>query len=500
MRRLKSRVSANVFLHVPWTTRSSGTNNEVQADAEAHPEDGDEGSRDDYNGAQNPRNAQVPSTEGTFSRESKTGLKGKPKSRAKLVFFVTGNPGLIAYYHPFLSLLVRDLQKKGARDVVVAGMSLGGFDVEEDDGSRGKRGGEEEPLNPGPDVDSNDSQDDEDSQEWNEAELLYPAVFEQATGTEKFPTLQQQIELSYTRLDSLVGRIWIDMHMFEEGGDEPIDVVLMGHSVGAYICLELVRLWHERHPQESKPPQHVTIRDPRPLWAPSTCVLLTPTIQDIHLSPSGRLATPLLTHLFFLPALAHLLVHTVLLRTLPTTWLAALVSRVTGMQSNDHGLKATLAFLKSERGVKEALFMAGLEMQEIRKDRWGEEIWGASNTESLMGQDAGVKTSSPGLFFWFAEEDHWVADATKEAILRSRASGTIIERNCIDEGIEVQDIGEMEGAQIKSRPPSEGQEIPSSKVRLFETKGLVHAWCLNQSEFVARHVSKWLVSAWTENS
>ncbi|KAI9878226.1 MAG: hypothetical protein M1823_006986, partial [Watsoniomyces obsoletus] len=53
----------------------------------------------------------------------------------RVIFFITGNPGLVGYYHAFLSLLAESEEGKG---YVVFGASLGGFEVE---GGAGEGGG-----------------------------------------------------------------------------------------------------------------------------------------------------------------------------------------------------------------------------------------------------------------------------------------------------------------------------------------------------------------------
>src|SRR3954447_13885432 len=44
-----------------------------------------------------------------------------------IIFFVTGNPGLIAYYHAFLSILSTTTPTS---ECVIAGFSLGGFEID----------------------------------------------------------------------------------------------------------------------------------------------------------------------------------------------------------------------------------------------------------------------------------------------------------------------------------------------------------------------------------
>lgn len=58
--------------------------------------------------------------------------------------------------------------------------------------------------------------------------------------------------------------------------------------------------------------------------------------------------------------------------------------------------------------------MAREEMQVITADTWDDEIWGAA-APSVSG------LPRPKLFFLFAKEDHWVADETRDELIRLRA-------------------------------------------------------------------------------
>jgi hypothetical protein len=91
-------------------------------------------------------------------------------------------------------------------------------------------------------------------------------------------------------------------------------------------------------------------------------------------------------------------------------------------------LDATVVFLRSVKGVRQALEMAGEEMRTIREDKWGEEVWGAANIVMhgqkkggdvvVDGKDQG--TSIAKLVFYFAKTDHWIADQTRDDLLKSR--------------------------------------------------------------------------------
>src|SRR5271170_5942829 len=115
-----------------------------------------------------------------------------------ILFFITGNPGLIAYYHPFLSLLAQPPSahcpgdpKLDTSECVIVGFSLGGFELEEQ-GS------------------------------------LY--------------SLRNQISLTSSRIRGLVTALRDD---YPEAWTRPPKVILLGHSVGAFIALEVIRLWNQ---------------------------------------------------------------------------------------------------------------------------------------------------------------------------------------------------------------------------------------------------------------
>lgn len=52
-------------------------------------------------------------------------------------------------------------------------------------------------------------------------------------------------------------------------------------------------------------------------------------------------------------------------------------------------------------------------MREITEDAWDEEIWGASVQ--------GSTSTRAKLVFYFGQSDHWVADRTRDDLIRARA-------------------------------------------------------------------------------
>jgi hypothetical protein len=143
------------------------------------------------------------------------------------------------------------------------------------------------------------------------------------------------------------------------------------------------------------------------------------------------------------------------------------------MKEGGHGLETTVQFLRSGLGVKQALFLAGWELREIRTDRWGDEVWGVTPEGGGDNNDRGAReeTRSPALYFWFAKEDHWVANVTRDEILSKR--------------------GEKKDHQTTGQE-TEGRTRHRPRILVDDGDGLVHAWCLDQSEMVAERVGDWL--------
>jgi hypothetical protein len=55
-------------------------------------------------------------------------------------------------------------------------------------------------------------------------------------------------------------------------------------------------------------------------------------------------------------------------------------------------------------------------MREITSDQWDSEVWGAVHPSP-------TKVPRPRLFFYFGEEDHWVAEHTRDDLMRIRGRG-----------------------------------------------------------------------------
>ena len=147
-----------------------------------------------------------------------------------LIYFITGNPGLILYYKPFLSTLHSSLGSYSSTNSArfhICGHSLRGFEFQDD---------------------------------------------QNVTPPEKPYSLAEQIDFQEDLLYS-----HIRSHRARTGNTPK--VILMGHSVGAYILLELIK----NHPKR--------IEGGEEDFDLIGGVLLFPTITHIAQSPLGMIAS-----------------------------------------------------------------------------------------------------------------------------------------------------------------------------------------------------------------
>lgn len=205
-----------------------------------------------------------------------------------LIFFLPGNPGLIPYYEPFLSqvkTLLEPYAKRNAR-FHICGQSYRGFEVS--------------PYSKGP--------------------------------TGPFG-LKDQIEYQE---DLLLHHV---RSQYVSRGRTP-KVILIGHSVGAYILLEMIqRHWVAVAEKD--------VEDFDLIGG----ILLFPTIADIAKSPLGRIAKLVLR----LPGFATIVgsIARSLGYMLPAAALKGLVKLVTRFP--EYAASTTSTFIRSSMGVRQAL-------------------------------------------------------------------------------------------------------------------------------------------------
>lgn len=285
-----------------------------------------------------------------------------PRSQSLLIFFITGNPALIEYYTPFLkylhSLLSSSIQ---SYEIHIHAQSLPGFEIAAD------------------------------------SDPYRNLNFKRPNG------LLDQIQASFSALEAAILCCSESPPNANTGEVEEPTIVLIGHSVGAYIALELL---HGQRFDTSPSAQGRPIPI-KPNIAAVIC--LFPTIVHIAKSRSGQIFTPL-SRIPYLPEIAANGAK-ILTTLLPENWLFGLMKSVTGMPPR--AAAVTTAFLKSAMGVRAAITMARDEMKMITADKWDEEIWDAAKKE-----EKGERRHK--LFFYFGDDDHWVADRTRDDLIAAR--------------------------------------------------------------------------------
>ncbi|KAG6011952.1 hypothetical protein E4U54_007825 [Claviceps lovelessii] len=311
----------------------------------------------------------------------------KPSERQRasqqraLIYFVCGNPGLIGFYVDFLGALRSLLDTWDGQTVYdLYGRNLAGFS--DDD---------HEPF--GPDN----------------------------------PPLD---------IDAQVDAVYGDVASRRTSSGTPYDfVILMGHSIGAYICVEI---FHRHMHEHSR--THTHTHTPYP--GPQTLrlrhgFLLFPTIACLARSTAGIR----LNRLRSLPTMETYLVRyaKALLWLVPRPGLRWILANLMGFSRRTAGL--TAEWLKSRDGVFQALHMAKSELDTIMEDTWDDGLWEAASepvSSSRSSSPCARSAGAPRFFIFYGREDHWVANHVRdEFIERRRRAGekaAVETRIMVDEG------------------------------------------------------------------
>ncbi|KAF2637702.1 hypothetical protein P280DRAFT_457286 [Massarina eburnea CBS 473.64] len=308
-----------------------------------------------------------------------------------IIYFMPGNPGLISYYTIFLTHLYWKLTETAHR-IHVYGRSHSGFET--DSTKATVQGGKAAPYG-----------------------------------------LEEQITHTEHAVERLVGSVK------ESEETDDVRVILMGHSVGAYMLLEVTRRLRKKF---------VGGEGVRVVGG----VCLFPTVTHIAKSTSGRRSSPLLT-LHHLAHISHLATK-ILTFPLPTTFLSLVIKTL--LRFPAPAANVTASFIKSPYGVEQALHMARDEMIQITEDAWDAEIWGSAPPPSDLTH------ARPVLRFLFAEQDHWVADETRDELIRLRGR--------------MRDGGGKEGVVEEWKPVMD----------IDEEEGWPHGFCIKHSVPVAERV------------
>lgn len=277
-------------------------------------------------------------------------------TRECLIYFLTGNPGLIDYYEPFLRQLRSHLdaieaKRKHKVAFHIHGRNLAGFDDADHD----------RPFN---------------------------------TGDNPPHNVEHQLQTCAKHLAAAAGSIPAGR---PRAGQPFDDVVLMGHSLGTYLALELFH----RHMHDPSAMPGLNLR----------CgVLLFATVAHLAKSPKGMQLdlmrrTPLVGR--YAPLVAR-----GLLSLLPAALLRFVTSRVLGM--DPHAAAVTTRFLTSRDGVFQALYLGMDEMAVISEEAWAEELW------EIGDEAVAHNTDVPKFYIFFGKKDHWVANKYRDEFIVKR--------------------------------------------------------------------------------
>ncbi|KAI5865236.1 hypothetical protein GGS23DRAFT_558316 [Durotheca rogersii] len=311
-------------------------------------------------------------------------------SRNILIFFISGNPGLIGYYEPFLSTLRARIDETASLRHIrfhIYGQDLAGF-----------RDDDHEPF----------------------------------TARRKPYDLEYQIRHNLATIERL---------RVESGSRTGLpydEVLLIGHSVGAYIALELFR-------------RQLRSRDSAPYLNLASGLLLFPTIEHIAKSPNGW-KLDLLRRIPLLSDNVHYILRA-FLHLCPRRAVYWVVRRILGFPPSS--AEVTTRWLKSRDGVWQTLHMGLDEMRTIGEDRWDEELWEIAHNADALDR------SPPKFFFFFGKHDQWVASHYRDQFIRRRQNQVERTRLIVDEG-----------------------DIP-------------HAFCIHHNETVAEKAIAWIAEMYS---
>ncbi|KAF3909292.1 hypothetical protein ABW20_dc0107907 [Dactylellina cionopaga] len=342
-----------------------------------------------------------------------------------LIVFFSGNPGLISFYEPFLSTLTELLGSEGGSDssstsnqhlpsIHVYGHSLQGFNQNDISGATIEE--DEEPL----------------------LSSTSPSTL---PSHNKIYEIQQIIQNS----EDLLGVI---LRQDRYSQKRP-KIILMGHSVGAYIALELI----QRRNLKSECVDIVG------------CITLFPTIVDIAKSLSGRtigraLRVPYIP--WMLGAIVRLAVYFVHL-----TLLYKIIKLVTRFP--DHATRSAAVFIKSITGVEQALTLGKDEMETIKEDKWTEKVFGA---KAEFDSDI---TPSPKLVFFFGGKDSWVSNSIRDKFISQRGNAAPSTASAISGG--------------PDGTPAQTKAFPKM---IIDDSDIPHAFPIRHGEIVAEKVKIWV--------
>ncbi|UNI17757.1 hypothetical protein JDV02_004077 [Purpureocillium takamizusanense] len=345
-------------------------------------------------------------------------------NRRALIYFICGNPGLVGYYADFLGALhgMLDAAAAGPRTAYdIYGRNLLGFsDAEHEPFAAPGRAGGPQPWDLNGQIDA-----------------MYSDVAARSRGRDPAAAAAADCPPPPGPADNM-----------QQAPRIPYDfVILAGHSIGSYIALEV---FHRHAQTPSGGSSHLRLRHG---------FLLFPTIVSIGASPSGRRVQALRD----VPGLAAVAPHIARLALAPWTEgaLRWLIERFMGFSA--HAAAVTAEWLKSRDGIRQALHLGLSELDGVREETWGEELWEVSKEDDAKGRDgAATSETTPKFFLFYGKRDHWVADHARDEFIERRRQ--------------------------------HGKRGGATSIAVDEGGGLPHAFCTTEhnSWIVAKRVCGWV--------
>ena len=115
--------------------------------------------------------------------------------------------------------------------------------------------------------------------------------------------------------------------------------------------------------------------------------------------------------------------------------------------------------------------MAKHEMTQLTDDKWTDELWGGHPLQEAAsaagGADGGISTSRPKLYFYWGQNDHWVARSTRNELIRTRGRTR----------------GECRGSRGEDSKP----------LMEIDGNGVPHGFCIRHSAPVADKVAEYVM-------
>ncbi|KAI5365025.1 Putative lipid droplet-associated hydrolase, alpha/Beta hydrolase [Septoria linicola] len=284
-------------------------------------------------------------------------------SNRLLIYFIAGNPGLVEYYRRYLESLQKSLRDR-EEEVIIFGASHDGFEFHA-------------PAN-----------------RINEGPPPY--------------SLNQEIHCVRSRL-SLKAR-----ELVKEDSTKRLHVILIGHSVGAYMLLETIEWWQNQPSEQS-------------ICSVKGGICLFPTVVDIVKSDKGQTLRPVLNF----PGMGYLLSG---LATF-CAWIGFLDQLTKWLTPGVEGGTVTAALARSDTGVRQVIHMARDELASINEDKWhATELWGvvqdSQGPNGALQDDEREASSSIAtaqgtprtkLYLLFGKDDYWVNNTSRDDLISKRS-------------------------------------------------------------------------------